>query len=102
MSPTRRLRGGGAAIDDLLSSQIAYYRAHAPKYDDWWCRTGKHDLGEDYRRRWDAEIAALDAFLEGFAPFGHVLEFAGGTGNWTAKFLRCPNRSPSSTPHLRP
>jgi demethylmenaquinone methyltransferase/2-methoxy-6-polyprenyl-1,4-benzoquinol methylase len=80
-------RKGDVAIEDLLASQIAYYRAHAPKYDDWWRRTGKHDLGEDYRLRWEAEIAILDAFLEGLAPFGHVLEFAGGTGNWTAKLI---------------
>ena len=74
-------------LDDLMSSQIAYYRAHAPKYDDWWRRRGRHDLGDDYRLRWEAEIATLDVFLEGFAPFGDVLEFAGGTGNWTAKLL---------------
>jgi ubiquinone/menaquinone biosynthesis C-methylase UbiE len=77
----------GVSIDELLTSQIAYYRAHAPKYDDWWRRTGKHDLGEDYRLRWEAEIATLDAFLADCAPLGHVLEFAGGTGNWTAKLV---------------
>jgi SAM-dependent methyltransferase len=76
---------GVTGADDLLTSQIAYYRAHAPKYDDWWRRTSKHDLGEEYRLRWEAEIARLDDFLAGFAPLGQVLELAGGTGNWTAK-----------------
>jgi len=78
---------GGSGVDDLLASQIDYYRAHAPRYDDWWRRTGKHDLGEDYRLRWESEIAKLDVILATFAPLGDVLEFAGGTGNWTAKLV---------------
>ncbi|HEY6429606.1 MAG TPA: class I SAM-dependent methyltransferase [Acidimicrobiales bacterium] len=80
-------RGGAAPVDQLLASQIDYYRAHAPRYDDWWRRTGKHDLGEDYRLRWESEIARLDDVLAAFAPLGHVVEFAGGTGNWTAKLV---------------
>jgi demethylmenaquinone methyltransferase/2-methoxy-6-polyprenyl-1,4-benzoquinol methylase len=82
---TRQADGSG--VDDLLASQIDYYRAHASRYDDWWRRTGKHDLGEDYRLRWEAEIAELDAILASLAPLGDVLEFAGGTGNWTAKLV---------------
>ena len=77
----------GSGVDDLLASQIDYYRAHAPRYDDWWRRTGKHNLGEDYRLRWESEIAELGAILAAFAPLGDVLEFAGGTGNWTAKLV---------------
>src|SRR5580704_9789922 len=82
---------GGSGVDDLLASQIDYYRAHAPRYDDWWRRTGKHDLGEDYRLRWESEIAELDAIIANFAPLGDVLEFAGGTGNWTAKLVLVSN-----------
>ena len=78
---------GGSGVDDLLASQIEYYRAHAPRYDDWWRRTGRHDLGEDYRLRWESEIAELDAVLAALDPLGDVLEFAGGTGNWTAKLV---------------
>jgi SAM-dependent methyltransferase len=77
----------GSDVDDLLASQIDYYRAHAPRYDDWWRRTGKHDLGEDYRVRWESEISQLDAVVGDLAPFGDLLEFAGGTGNWTAKLV---------------
>lgn len=79
--------GAGLNLDDLMASQIDYYRAHAPNYDDWWRRTGKHDLGQEYRLRWEAEISTLDDFLADSAPFGDVLEFAGGTGNWTAKLV---------------
>jgi demethylmenaquinone methyltransferase/2-methoxy-6-polyprenyl-1,4-benzoquinol methylase len=69
--------------DGLLESQIAYYRAHAPRYDDWWFREGRHDLGDAYRDSWNAQIQTLLAALTDLAPLGDVLELAGGTGNWT-------------------
>jgi demethylmenaquinone methyltransferase/2-methoxy-6-polyprenyl-1,4-benzoquinol methylase len=69
--------------DELLDSQIAYYRAHAPKYDDWWFHRGHHDLGDSYRESWNSQIERLRSALLEFAPLGDVLEFAGGTGNWT-------------------
>lgn len=71
-----------------MASQIAYYRAHAPRYDDWWRRANDHDLGEDSRLRWEAEISALRTALVTFAPLGDVVEFAGGTGNWTVELAR--------------
>jgi hypothetical protein len=52
-----------------------------PRYDDWWRREGDHDLGDDSRQRWEAEISNLTAALVAFGPLGDVLEFAGGTGN---------------------
>jgi SAM-dependent methyltransferase len=69
--------------DGLLARQIAYYRAHAPRYDDWWLRRDRHDLGEEYRGSWNAQIETLRARLVELGPLGDVLEFAGGTGNWT-------------------
>lgn len=69
--------------DDVIASQIAYYRAHAPKYDDWWLRRGRHDLGKEFRDSWNAQIETVRIALGGLAPLGDVLEFAGGTGNWT-------------------
>jgi hypothetical protein len=33
--------------DEVLDSQIAYYRAQAAKYDDWWFCRGRHDLGQE-------------------------------------------------------
>ena len=73
--------------DELLESQIAYYRAHAPRYDDWWLRTGHHDLGDPFRESWNAQIDVLRAALADFGPLGDVLEFAGGTGNWTRELV---------------
>ncbi len=74
-------------VDQLLASQIDYYRAHAPKYDDWWSGTGRHDRGDRYRRSWESEKAKLSAALTVRAPLGDVLEFAGGTGRWTAELV---------------
>jgi SAM-dependent methyltransferase len=69
--------------DEVLASQIAYYRAHAPEYDDWWFCRGRHDLGPERRESWVTEIGSLREALTAAAPLGDVLEFAGGTGNWT-------------------
>jgi SAM-dependent methyltransferase len=69
--------------DEVLASQIAYYRAHAPEYDDWWFCRGRHDFGPERRESWVAQIDVLRDALIASAPLGDVLEFAGGTGNWT-------------------
>ena len=74
-----------AAADALLASQIAYYRARAPEYDEWWRREGRYARGEAQRTRWRAEAAEVDAALHRFAPAGRILEFACGTGIWTEK-----------------
>jgi demethylmenaquinone methyltransferase/2-methoxy-6-polyprenyl-1,4-benzoquinol methylase len=73
--------------DDLLARQIAYYRAHAPMYDDWWFRRDRYDLGDAFRLGWETEIAAVQAFLDDLGGLGEVLELAGGTGNWTAELV---------------
>ncbi len=49
----------------LLAEQVAYYRAHAPRYDDAY-------LGKD----WDQAIQELPIA-------GDVLELACGSGHWT-------------------
>jgi len=77
-----------STANDVMSSQIAYYRAHAPRYDDWWSRDRRHDLGDDFRQKWASEISMLKTSLSELAPFGEVLEFAGGTGNWTVELAR--------------
>jgi hypothetical protein len=37
---------------ELLEGQLAYYRARADEYDDWFLRRGRHDRGPEWNRRW--------------------------------------------------
>jgi SAM-dependent methyltransferase len=74
--------------DDLLEEQIAYYRARAPEYDDWYHRRGRYSRPPETRRVWAAGVAELEAAVDGFAPTGQVLELAAGTGLWTQRLVR--------------
>jgi len=69
--------------DDLLQEQIAYYRARAPEYDDWFLRRGRYDDGPEENRRWFAEAEEVREALRAFGPTGRALELACGTGWWT-------------------
>ena len=77
-----------ARPDDLLEEQIAYYRARAPEYDDWWFKRGRFQRPPEVRRRWALEVAQLDAAVDAFDPSGAVLELAAGTGLWTERLVR--------------
>jgi 2-polyprenyl-3-methyl-5-hydroxy-6-metoxy-1,4-benzoquinol methylase len=72
----------------LIDEQIAYYRARASEYDDWWFRRGRYDRGDEQRRAWTAEIAHLETALDEARSVGHVLELACGTGIWTERLSR--------------
>jgi SAM-dependent methyltransferase len=74
--------------EKLLAEQVAYYRARASEYDDWWERRRGYDLGEQVTRAWQADAALLRDALDRFAPRGQVLELAAGTGIWTGELLR--------------
>lgn len=68
---------------EVLQEQIAYYRARAPEYDEWFLRRGRYDMGPELNARWRLEVDTVRKSLEVFAPRGDVLELAGGTGIWT-------------------
>jgi demethylmenaquinone methyltransferase/2-methoxy-6-polyprenyl-1,4-benzoquinol methylase len=68
---------------DVLQEQIAYYRARAAEYDEWWLRQGRFDRGPAANAEWFAEVDQLHAALAEFAPRGHILELACGTGLWS-------------------
>jgi SAM-dependent methyltransferase len=74
--------------DRLLAEQRAYYQARAPEYDEWWQRRGRFDQGSESVEEWDREVAQVAAALDTFGVTGDVLEFAGGTGWWTARLAR--------------
>ena len=57
--------------DDVLASQLAYYRRRADEYDD----TSYGDL--------DAARSRIARLVGEMQPFGAVLEIACGTGMWT-------------------
>jgi 2-polyprenyl-3-methyl-5-hydroxy-6-metoxy-1,4-benzoquinol methylase len=67
----------------ILDEQIAYYRARASEYDEWFLRQGRYDRGDEHRRLWFDEVATVEAALAAAAPSGDVLELACGTGLWT-------------------
>lgn len=73
----------GMDVDGLLAEQIAYYRARAPEYDDWWERRDRYYQGPEFFEWWRAEIDSVARWFRGLAPLGAVLEIAAGTGNIT-------------------
>ena len=70
-------------VQPLLAEQVAYYRAHAPDYDD-------NYLGKD----WDHSIEELPIT-------GDVLELACGTGHWTRLLAARARSVTGSMPHRR-
>ena len=74
--------------DAILQEQIAYYRARANEYDEWFLRQGRYDRGPERNAQWFAEVADVRAALDRFHPTGDVLELACGTGLWTQHIAR--------------
>jgi ubiquinone/menaquinone biosynthesis C-methylase UbiE len=79
---------GAGEHEPLLQEQIAYYRARAGEYDEWFLRQGRYDRGPELNRRWFEEVAEVRQALAAFNPTGHLLELACGTGLWTEQLLR--------------
>jgi SAM-dependent methyltransferase len=77
-----------APLDELLREQIAYYRARANEYDEWFLRQGRYDRGPERNAQWFAEVGEVIRALDDFAPRGDVLELACGTGLWTQHLVR--------------
>ena len=71
---------------EVLDEQIAYYRARAAEYDEWWFRRGRYDRGPDLNARWHEETRAVDTALAAWLlkrkPHT-LLELACGTGLFT-------------------
>jgi len=77
---------GNSSDASLLADQIAYSRARAAEYDEWWFRKGRFDRGADLNAVWFDDVAAVERALFGFLDAvqpGRVLELACGTGLFT-------------------
>lgn len=68
---------------DVIRSQIDYYSARAPEYDDWYYRRGRYDRGTEHREAWLGEMKIAQNALRSLAPVESALELACGTGIWT-------------------
>jgi 2-polyprenyl-3-methyl-5-hydroxy-6-metoxy-1,4-benzoquinol methylase len=80
------------ADDSMLQEQVAYYRARAAEYDEWFLRTGRYDRGVSHRIAWQAELAAVEQSLREHIVGGEVLELACGTGLWTQQLAQLNRR----------
>jgi demethylmenaquinone methyltransferase/2-methoxy-6-polyprenyl-1,4-benzoquinol methylase len=78
--------------ETALQEQIAYYRARAAEYDEWFLRTGRYDRGPAHRAAWEAEVATVERALREALPDGEILELACGTGLWTRHLVGAKRR----------
>src|SRR5262245_55036243 len=76
----------------ILNGQVAYYRARAEEYDQWFLREGRYDRGAAHRAEWFSEIDLIRRSLTNAISDCDVLELACGTGLWTGQ-LASENRS---------
>ena len=74
--------------EELVADQVAYYRARAPIYDEWWQRSGAYDRGPEMHVEWNRQLDQVEEELRTFSVSGNVLELAGGTGWWTERLAQ--------------
>ena len=86
---TRRSKNGDSK---LLEQQLAYYRARAPEYDEWFLRQGRYDRGAQHRSEWFREVALIERELQHLVRGKDVLELAAGTGLWTKRVAHSAKR----------
>jgi len=79
-------------MSELLQGQIAYYRARAAEYDEWFYRTGRYDRGPAFKAQWQAEAAVVRQQLLAGPQCAEILELAPGTGIWTQELIKLGDR----------
>lgn len=71
-----------------IQEQIAYYKARAKEYDEWFYRIGRYDRGLEINQRWFDETATLKNVVQQVGTVESVLELACGTGIWTQELVK--------------
>lgn len=74
-----------------IQEQIAYYRARAPEYDEWFYRLNRYDHGPEINQLWFNDVAQLVTAFEQLQPVDEALELAAGTGIWTRRLATLAN-----------
>jgi demethylmenaquinone methyltransferase/2-methoxy-6-polyprenyl-1,4-benzoquinol methylase len=77
--------------DDILQQQIAYYRARAAEYDEWFYRKNRYDKGAEINQQWFDEAEVVRQTLHRLGHVGDALELACGTGIWTQELAKLAN-----------
>lgn len=73
---------------NVLHNQIAYYRARAKEYDEWFYRQGSYDRGDTLNEQWRQEAQTVREQLLNASTVPHIVEMAGGTGIWTQELIK--------------
>lgn len=79
-------------MSNILQQQIAYYRARAVEYDEWFYRRTRFNHGEAENKLWFDEAAQVRDVLHSLPRQGHILELAPGTGIWTQELLKLSDK----------
>jgi ubiquinone/menaquinone biosynthesis C-methylase UbiE len=74
--------------NDVIQDQIAYYRARAGEYDEWFYRVGRYDRGAEMNQVWFDEVGTVQKALHNLPRAEHILELACGTGIWTQELAQ--------------
>ena len=54
--------------EELVADQVAYYRARAPIYDEWWQRCGAYGKGPEMEAEWDRQLDQVKEAFRAFSP----------------------------------
>lgn len=72
----------------VIQDQIAYYRARAAEYDEWFYRQNRYDHGPEINRLWFDDVAQLVGAFQRLERVDEALELAAGTGIWTERLVK--------------